>query len=196
MATIETKFDIGDTVYQAGTETVRKSHPCPDCLGSKKWAATSPGGGEYEFPCPRCAADFAARDEISLNYHTHTPTTRRLTIGSIQADTHKGQIRYMCCETGIGSGILWAEEDLFAEEGLAITAAANKANKLNRETPRLRKRFSSTLEISDYKLDNAVLRMAKSLRAKPMVRVNILLSAIDSAGTIEDVRQLMADFQE
>src|SRR5690606_21980316 len=68
MATIETKYGIGDVVWHASTVSETKTRDCPDCKGERKWSVTSPAGGEYSIACPRCAASFMSDRDLSLKY--------------------------------------------------------------------------------------------------------------------------------
>ena len=111
MAELKTKFSIGDAVYHASTTTTKKQHPCPDCLGSRKWSATSPAGGSYQFGCPRCGGGYRSEDALSLDYTQFVPIVRKLTIGSVRVDTSDNRpVSYMCRETGVGSGSVYAEQ--------------------------------------------------------------------------------------
>lgn len=165
MATLTTKYSIGDVVYRSFTMTERKQHPCPDCLGSRKWKATSPAGGEYEFRCPRCAASYTSNNDISLWYTASTPAVQRLTIGSIQVNTAPSFDRegnqYMCHETGIGSGSVYYESDLHETEEAALLSAKAQADHNNATVEWIVKIYNKALEISDYELDNATLKLAK-----------------------------------
>lgn len=165
MATLTTKYSVGDVVYRGFTTTERKQHPCPDCLGSRKWKAISPAGGEYEFRCPRCAASYTSNNDISLWYTASTPAVECLTIGSVRVDTAPSFDRegteYMCRETGIGSGSVYYESDLHETEEAARAAATAKAALNNETVEWIVKLYNKALEISDYELDNATLKLAK-----------------------------------
>jgi hypothetical protein len=82
----------------------------------------------------------------SLSIARYEPQIRRLTIGSITAKTHPYSgddgIEYMANETGVGSGSIYRESQLFESEAAArVTAGAEAAIK-NAEidaTPRVTK---------------------------------------------------------
>ena len=170
MAVIETKYSIGDIVYFAGTKTSRKQHPCPDCKGEKKWKAISPAGSEFTFTCPRCGGGYSGMRELSLDYTAHVPTVRRLTIGSVQYNSHAGSYdhgaRYMCAETGIGGGSVYDENRLFQTETEAMCAAEAMAAVANANTEWVVDLYNKTLEISDYQLENAALKFAKDEQSR------------------------------
>ncbi len=175
MATLTTKYSIGDVVYYGGTTTIRKQRPCPDCLGTKKWKAASPAGVEYEFPCPRCAASYNSNDDITLNYSAHVPSIKKMTIGQVRVqEGGENEIRYMCLETGIGSGTLWNEADLFETEERAREYAEVMAKLRDQETGWVAKQYDKTLSICDYELSNAVTKAARDLRTSLEVRYSML----------------------
>lgn len=187
MATLTTKYSVGDTVFRAGTVSERKQHPCPDCLGSRKWTAASPAGTEYQFPCPRCSAQYNSDRDLQLDYSAFVPSVERLTIGSIQVNTAPGSYdtgnRYMCRETGIGSGSVYNEDDLFETEEAATLAAQLKANEQNTTVEWLVKLYDRSLRISDYQLESAALKLA----AKEKSRASLMLwNLSDLFGRIED----------
>lgn len=164
MAVIETKYGIGDVVFHAGTTQERKQHPCPDCKGSRQWAATSPAGTEYAFRCPRCAASYQSNNSLSLNYVAHVPYVVSRTIGSVQYNSHPGSYdhgaRYMCTETGVGGGSVYNEADLFASHDEAMASATLKAAEANSSIGSVVELYNKTLELSDYELGNALMEAA------------------------------------
>lgn len=165
MTIIETKYSVGDVVYFASTISTRKQHDCPDCLGSRKWSATSPAGGEFEFACPRCSASYQSDRDLSLDYTAYEPTAGRLTIGSIQVNTAPGAYdhgnRYMCVETGIGSGSVYNEDRLFETEAEALAAAQSMADEQNATTEWVVAQYNKTLSLSDYQIESAKLKLAE-----------------------------------
>lgn len=202
MATITTKYSIGDVVYFAGTVTAAKQHPCPDCKGEKKWKAVSPAGNEYDFACPRCTARYLSNHNLSLNYTAHVPRIRRLTIGSVQFNSNPGSYdpgaRYMCQETGIGSGSVYDEAKLFETEAGASVAAQAMANLANLTPGSFLDTFNTSLEISDYQLENAALKNAKAeaSRASSMIwNLSDLFDKIENSGDREEILEAVADYK-
>lgn len=196
MATIETKFSIGDRVYKAWTTTVRKQHPCPDCNGARKWQAISPAGGEYTFPCPRCATNFQSDRDLSLDYSEFAPCVEKLTIGSVRTDSASDDrpVEYMCRETGVGSGTIHSEADLFHTEEEAMRAAEVKAKAQNANTVWVVKQYDKSLSVSDYQLESAVLRSAKDQKTRHSVDLQILFDDLRSCEAIEAVTKTLDDF--
>lgn len=203
MAVIETKFSIGDVVWVGRTTTVQKRHPCPDCLGTREWKAISPAGSEYKFGCPRCNTNYQANHDLSLNYEIFGPRAERLTIGSIKFDSFPGHWNdkddsgpsYMCNETGVGSGSVYRERELFATEKEALAYSQAKAD-LQNANPEgwVAKRYNQTLAVSDYQLENALMNDAKRKKSRFESQASSLLYAIDEAECLADVREAKEEF--
>lgn len=118
---LETKYDIGDVVFCAGTRGGERREVCPDCLGARVWNCRTPAGEGFEIPCNTCYTAYGSTGYLSSC--CTDPYVRRLTIGSVQYDSYRNEIRYMCNETGVGSGTLWDEDLLFRTEEDAMSAA-------------------------------------------------------------------------
>lgn len=163
------KYSIGNIVYIADVRSTIHQHPCPDCLGATEWKITSPAGGEFTVSCPRCASSSywgGVRDIPQLKYQAWEPSTRRLTIGSIEAKTsgHFGsgpEVRYMCVETGVGSGSVYDENNIFETEDQAMDSAkirSFEANSKIQEQPK----FLENLRLGSLTLKDAVISQADS----------------------------------
>lgn len=204
MTIIETKYGIGDVVWHATTVSETKTRDCPDCNGERKWSVTSPAGGEYSIACPRCAAPFMNDRDLSLKYQAHVPHARRLTIGSVKYDSHghfsepEPRKEYMCVETGVGGGNVYREDSLFLTEEEALCAAEKLAATVNSETPYIVKAFDKTLEISDYQLDSAALKLAKDQLSRwggILWNVNDLFAEIGEAEGKDAIVDLIDDYR-
>lgn len=202
MAVIETKYSVGDVVYSASTVTERKQHPCPDCQGVRKWKAVSPSGTEYSFACPRCAASYMSNADMSLTYSAYVPTAARLTIGSVQFNSHPGSYdhgaRYMCVETGIGGGSVYNEDRLFLTEDEARVAAQALADEQNTTTEWIVKLYNKALEISDYQLEHASMKLAADAtsRAGSMLwNLSDLFDAINEAEGKDDILEAVERYK-
>lgn len=202
MATLTTKFDIGQTVWHANTTTQVFQHKCPDCSDARAWEATSPAGGVFRIPCPRCSVQYTSNDELRLNYTKFVPAVRPLTVGQIKASTAIGDDwdagnSYMCCETGIGSGSIYRERDLFATEAEALTAAeAQAAIKNSNEDFWVAKQFNKTARFSDYQFKDALVEAAWDKARNYGYRVQYLLDDLKEADTIAQVREVVERWQE
>ncbi len=196
MAVIETQFSIGDVVYKAGITTVSKQHPCPDCKGSRKWTAISPAGGEYQFSCPRCSANFHGDDALSLRYAAHEATVQRLTIGSVRTDSSSGRgNEYMCVETGIGSGSLYYEADLFETYDEAEAVAKAKAGKADVEVEWVAKLYDRSIKLCDYELSNAE-REANKRRISEWREQNIQFwNDVEWASSVDEIKDLVEKYR-
>lgn len=201
MNTITTRYAVGDTVYRAGMITENRRHPCPDCLDTGKWKAASPAGSDYEFSCPRCTARYRSDDSLSLDYSVYVPHVTKLTVGSVRVDTSDPtrSPSYMCVETGVGSGSVYYEGELFPTEAEALSSADAKAKAATATTPWMAERYARTLDISDYKMESAALKMARSSasRARSMLYgLDGLFEQIDEAETLDDVHQAVDDYRK
>lgn len=203
MAVIETKYSVGDIVWFAGTETERKQHPCPDCKGLKQWSVTSPAGSSYHFPCPRCSASYSANNQISLAYTAHIPVARRLTIGSVQFNSapfsYDSGARYMCRETGIGSGQVYDEAKLFESEAAALVAAQLLADENNSKISWCVEQYNQSLSVSDYQLEHALIKDAADHRLRAgslLYNLTDLFTAINEATDEDAMREAVDEYKE
>lgn len=201
MATIETKYGIGDVVWHASIHSTKARHDCPDCLGERKWSVTSPAGGEYTIGCPRCSASYMSDRDLSLDYTSYTGAAVKRTVGSIRHDSHSGdgaRTEYMCTETGVGGGTIYREDDLFSTETEAQAAANLRAAKQNAETVWVVNLYNKTLEISDYQLDSAALKLAKDMKSRSgslVWNVSDLFDEISEAESKDDILELIDSYK-
>lgn len=203
MATITTKYSVGDTVFHAGLTTERKRHPCPDCKGERKWTAKSPAGAEYTFGCPRCSSSYNSDRDMTLDYSAYVPTSKQLTIGSVQYNSAPASYdhgaRYMCRETGVGSGSVYNEVDLFQTEEDALAAAQVKASLANTETKWVAELYNKTLSISDYQLESAALKLASDAKSRAnslLWNLNGLFETIQEADDKEAILEAVEDYKK
>ena len=125
------RFSIGQRVWFAWDDWSSARWPCPDCDDTRVWLATSATGERFHVACPRCSESFRAFDLVSLNYRVAVSSIRELTIGSVRIDTAQATepVQYRCEETGVGSGNVYRERELFETraEAEAVTAERDKA---------------------------------------------------------------------
>jgi hypothetical protein len=112
-----------------------------------------------------------------LGFSEWTPYVRQLTVGSIQIDTASDpgeHVRYMCVETGVGSGNVYYQSDAAAsyEEALGIaTLRAAKLNEPASKTPeRLEQLFVSSVQIKDAVIEQAERNTRKAKRFMAEIR--------------------------
>lgn len=160
------KFRKGQTVWYPYLTQTAKRFPCPDCNDTKVWKITTPAGDTLEAACGRCGGgSYSGLPRIpSLVYYEKTPQMEILTIGSITAesDTSFGEgprVRYMCFETGVGSGCVYDEKELYGTVEEAVAAGLSMAGAANLELAekpqRLREVKFSALLIKDAAFKNA-----------------------------------------
>jgi hypothetical protein len=202
MAVIETKYSVGDVVFLASTSIERKQHPCPDCNGSRRWKALSPAGGEYSFTCPRCSGSYRANSDMSLDYSSSVPAVRRLTIGSVRHDSAERDGRspttYMCLETGVGSGSIYDESKLFSTEEAAFESAKLQAAEANKTTDWIAKQYDKSLDISDYQIESAALKLAadaKSRAGSMLWNLSELFDKIGEAEGKDEILEAVEDYK-
>jgi hypothetical protein len=193
MATIETKFGVGDVVWNATTATEKRRHPCPDCLGCRKWSCKSPAGATFEVECPRCAGGYQSNRDLCLDYTVHVPRAQRLTIGLVRANGSwetPPQHEYMAHETGIGSGSLYRENTLFATEEEALAHAKVAADLANADHAGwAAKQYDRTAQFCDYQLRDAAIASADDIRRRMGVRIQMLVEDLKDAQDLAEVRQ-------
>lgn len=193
MATITTKYDIGDVVWFARLKTETKAHPCPDCLGALAWSATSPAGGVFSVDCPRCAASYQSSSALNLKYTVWAPDTQRLTIGSVQADTSDAGNKYMCLETGVGSGQVYGEDSLFSSEDEAWAEATAKAAENNANADGwVAQQYAKTVEFSDYQMKDAEMEAAKRRADRIINDARYLIEDIETSASMDEVAERIA----
>lgn len=203
MATIETKYSIGDIVWYAGTTTEQRQHPCPDCNGTKQWRAESPAGDAFTFACPRCSTSYGSFNELSIAYTAHTAALRRLTIGSVRHDSSPtfssgSPTTYMCVETGVGGGSVYDESRLFPTEEKARVCAEAAAAVANSTMKHIVQRYNQTLSISDYQLTSGLMKIAKDERSKAgnmLWNLNDLFTRIEEAEGKDDILEAVEAYK-
>lgn len=170
----EPRYKIGNHVFfpevLVGTERLA----CPDCLGTLKWKAVLPSGAELELNCPRCNVLYSHNPLPELKQVAYTPVAKPLTIGSIRIDTAErdGQfVHYMCQESGIGSGSVYREGQLFdSEEGALSVARFHCAERRTADVVRdldLVKKFSDRgLNLGAWNFTDARIEQEKLLQRK------------------------------
>lgn len=136
------KYEINQRVFAGYAERVERRKQCVDCLGTKEWEVHTPAGEVFHIACGTCHYGYFSMGDV-IEY-VESPIVQELTIGSVQIDTADREhvIRYMCRETGVGTGRLWGELQLRptreqAEE-VAKEDAADKTAKWNAEADKQR----------------------------------------------------------
>lgn len=130
MATIKTKYNLGDVVYNASCYRDSYFEKCPDCDGTGKWKVE---GKDLHVGYKTCnESSWQKSIAGKVRKFKYFPKVQKLTIGQIRATIGYGpEVRYMCKETGIGSGTLWYESNLTKDKELAEKCAEILAEKKN-----------------------------------------------------------------
>lgn len=187
MATdIKTKFAVGDVVWAASVDRETKKLPCPDCKDSRKWKAVSPAGAEHEINCPRCSTNYMGNSDLRLTYSVATPRVRKLTVGSVEYHSvgfggGPPETKYMCHETGIGSGQVYNDDDLYTSEEAALARANVLAKLADEVSIKGDTYWHGRLEVSDYQLCDAQYEAVKRDLRKLQDDVRWLLSDVREA---------------
>lgn len=104
---IQTKYGLGDQVVNIWPKAGFKTLPCPQCAGTPPRFAD--GKPAY---CHHCRGVGELRKEVRQEW----VVVRHLTIGMVRAEREMGkatETSYMALETGVGSGQIYREDNLF-----------------------------------------------------------------------------------
>lgn len=108
---VQTKFALGEYVWKAWNGTESYWQPCDFCAATGQIASAD---GNTIRQCPECYGRRGSKEWRERRWLVD----RRLQVGEIRlavnADTFEE--RYMCVETGIGSGTLHNADHLFETE--------------------------------------------------------------------------------
>ena len=156
------KYEIGQQVFIADTHENSTPLPCPDCKDTTTWTVTTGAGESFTVPCQRCAGGYRNVDLPSLYQRIWTPFVRSLTIGQVRIETpvarhgwNEEPVNYMCVETGVGSGSIYRESQLFATESEAQAQAQFDATKKTADFA-AKPEPSARREIATLKLTDAI----------------------------------------
>lgn len=109
---LETRYSVGDRVYHPHAESSGAEVPCPDCDGEKVWHVRLPIGEEFAIACPTCRRGYEGSRGVVTSSEA-AAIVDALTIGSVQLNTARDEVRYMANETGVGTGRVYDEGDLY-----------------------------------------------------------------------------------
>ncbi len=142
------KYKKGDKVFFADRVYSSKCISCPDCLGTLKWIVTFADGESIEIDCQTCRDGFSG-PKGTVCYNNWKPKISVLTIGSIKFDDEK--FKYMCDETGVGSGQVYNEFDLHLDKNKADKQAKEKHKEGMKQLARnnFSKKFNGSKEIEN-----------------------------------------------
>ncbi len=113
---IETKFNLGQEVWGTSLHGSNQQVICPECLG--KFEFKNPAGNTVQcFKCSYGTPGYII-EYVREQWHTHflgrvgkIAPIRFKTQGEGRYD--KDRVEYMCEITGVSSGTVWYEDNLF-----------------------------------------------------------------------------------
>lgn len=198
---IETKFSIGDVVWVASTTMEAKQMPCPDCLGTRKWIATSPAGEQYTFSCPRCTANYRSDHRMSLQYTVIVPVAHPYHVRGVRpAPVREDGIKEWdhenyYSEDPSASGNMTPESRLFATQKEAMAKAQMIAISEFSQSKHLPGLYAETLELSDYQLAD----LREHLKEKELSNFkwklhDIIVEATENGDTAEAIIKQLEEF--
>ncbi|HET7406248.1 MAG TPA: hypothetical protein VFJ21_03815 [Mycobacteriales bacterium] len=116
---ITTRYSIGDTVWHLRTRRQRRKVTCPLCGGKGRVPI---GDTDRDTHCPDCRWGGVYETDRTL-----MGEIARLTIGQVRAEVEgdRTEITYMAWETGVGSGSILAEANLYPTRKDAEQACAD-----------------------------------------------------------------------
>lgn len=130
---IKTKYNFGELVYPISykTEEIKVFHNCPLCKDKGLVMLNN-----QEYTCPECRGYTYHIEDGDIEWYVTKDQGKIGRIGvEFYASKYEGKygnestIKYMLDSTGIGSGTLWKEEDLF----LSLEEAQAECEKRNIE---------------------------------------------------------------
>ena len=113
---INTKFNLDDYVYPISKGTKTISHTCKVCKGKGVIQVQ----GE-SFNCPKCYGRKVVHETLPEMWRIIERCIGqvgqvRVEITSEEYDDEASRYTYMLSSTGVGTGTLWKEEDLFLDK--------------------------------------------------------------------------------
>ena len=113
------KYDIGHHVFVVSSDTFNRIVKCLTCQGAGKVSI-----GAEEFVCPKCSGRAAHPQHAGRKYYVaHEGIIGKIEISHMPNDGYfhqpEPQVTYMIDSTGVGSGNVWKESELFSTRAYA-----------------------------------------------------------------------------
>lgn len=123
---LTSKYNLGDQVWYVGHPArVTRQVPCVLCNATGKLTLTN---SDKTPTCPDC---YGSREITEVSVAPECPVEMR-TIGLVRVERRLGdppKVEYMAHETGIGTGFILPEDQLYATEDEAREAARTIAER-------------------------------------------------------------------
>ncbi len=123
---IKTKFDLGQRVYIIHKSGQLVNRVCKACSGNGDIIHNTQDES-FKFMCPNCQGSGQLEEWLSDKLQIAYEKAKIGRVGVelyretfINRGSAKNRITYMVDETGIGSGNLWNEDDIFATKEEAL----------------------------------------------------------------------------
>ncbi len=148
---ITMKYSLGDKVFSGQCSWSSVPKTCEHCKGSGL-VTVATALESYEVPCPYCEQDVWGQKARGYtqewNYRVYVQS---LTIGEVRVEISntKHEVEYMCEETGVGSGTLHDEKNLFLtyDEAYAHGETLAKVAQRQREEEAKKKATTKTTRV-------------------------------------------------
>lgn len=146
---ITSKYNIGDTVLTGHVESTSYWETCPECDGKGHHKVE---GKDLTLKCGTCNKGYQYENPGKVKNWKWTPVVETLTIGQVRGKVTKGEpdeIDYMCEETGVGSGAVWAENRLWkVEDRDILLETLSRLGEYKNSNPQ-KNGYSSYVEVPD-----------------------------------------------
>lgn len=110
---INTVYNLGDKVVAGSCFSTSHLVPCPECDGTGYHKVE---GKDLRLRCTTCnsQSNLKTNPGYVVGYKW-TPQFDHLTVGLVRVEVtqKKDERKYMCKETGVGTGSVWAEDHLW-----------------------------------------------------------------------------------
>lgn len=197
------RYAIGAYIYRPFTDYTTEKLPCPDCLDTGQWTATSPAGETFTLGCPRCG-QYTYHDLPSLRVARHRGHALPLVICGYEV-REDGRVEYRAREPGTSGG--WytvAEQDVILDQTAAQTiadllaASANAKQETHPETLKARHFAGMRLDAAQFDQFQNGLWAAHYHAANLIERVRWSLFGTDDrdAEDTQAPEQVVADLRD
>jgi hypothetical protein len=137
---IKTKFSLGDRVFIIQKQGKKEWIPCAACKGK--------GGVVVEYTQFTCTSCWGKNGRYGWSFEEWAVVYRNTEVGKVSIEKYSEEyyqqnpayrdkeIKYMVTATGIGSGSIWYEQDIFK----TLKEAEEECNKRNEEESKQREK--------------------------------------------------------